>query len=99
MNRRTFFVAGAGAMASMAAPSDRLALGVIGSGGRGTFVMSVFQKNAAVRVAAICDVYEPNLENALSKAAAAGSHATPYRDYRPLLASRDIDAVLIASPE
>jgi hypothetical protein len=60
--RRTFLLAGAGAMAAHAGPpSDQVTLGVIGSGGRGTFVMSVFQKDAALRVSAICDVYEPNL--------------------------------------
>ncbi|HZU25642.1 MAG TPA: Gfo/Idh/MocA family oxidoreductase [Bryobacteraceae bacterium] len=99
MNRRTFFLAGGGGMAAMAAQSDRLRLGVIGSGGRGTFVMGVFQKSSDVRVAGICDVYEPNLEQALSAASAAGAHATAYRDYRRLLDQRDIDAVLIATPE
>lgn len=65
MNRRTFLLAGS-ALAAQAAPSDQINLGVIGSGGRGTFVMTVFQKDPALRVTAICDVYEPNLENALS---------------------------------
>lgn len=81
------------------APSDQIALGVIGSGGRGTFVMSVFQKNTSVRVNAICDVYEPNLENALSVAAKAGSHPKPYRNYKQLLDVKTIQAVLIATPE
>ncbi|HMC60216.1 MAG TPA: hypothetical protein VKJ01_13570, partial [Candidatus Solibacter sp.] len=67
LKRRTFLMAGAGAIAVHRAPAaDQIALGVIGSGGRGTFVMGVFQKDPALRVAAICDVYEPNLENALS---------------------------------
>jgi predicted dehydrogenase len=70
-------------------------LGVIGSGGRGTFVMQTFQKDPALKVTAICDVYEPNLENALSKAPGAKA----YRDYRKLLDDKDIDAVLIATPE
>jgi predicted dehydrogenase len=73
---------------------------VVGAGGRGTFVMSVFQKDPAVRVQAICDVYEPNLENALSLASKAqGRAAKAYRNYRELLADRDIQAVLIATPE
>lgn len=70
-------------------------LGVIGSGGRGTFVMTVFQKDPALRVTAICDVFEPNLENALSKAPGAKA----YRDYRKLLDDPEVDAVLIATPE
>jgi predicted dehydrogenase len=99
MNRRTFLVSGAGALAS-AAPSDQIGLGVIGSGGRGTFVMGVFQKDPTVRIRAICDVYEPNLENALSAATKAqGSAPKAYRNYKELLADKSIDAVLIATPE
>jgi predicted dehydrogenase len=99
MNRRTFLVSGATAFGAGAAPSDRIVIGVIGSGGRGTFVMSVFQKDPSVRVGAICDVYEPNLEGALSAAKAQGSAAKAYRNYKDLLADPAIDAVLIATPE
>ena len=86
-------------MAAAAAPSDQIVLGVIGSGGRGTAVMAVFQKHADVRVGAICDVYEPNLERALSQASKAGSQPKAYRNYKDLLADKDIQAVLIATPE
>lgn len=99
-DRRTFILAGGSALAARSAPSDQVALGVIGSGGRGTFVMSVFEKDPAVRVLGISDVYEPNLENAMSVAAQAqGSQPKAYRNYRDLLANKDIQAVLIASPE
>jgi predicted dehydrogenase len=94
-------MAGAGAIAThRALPADQITLGVIGSGGRGTFVMGVFQKDPALRVAAICDVYEPNLENALSVASkVAGTHPKPYRNCKELLADKDVQAVLIATPE
>lgn len=99
MKRRTF-IAGGAAFVAGAAPSDQVVLGVIGSGGRGRLVMSTFQKNASVRVGAICDVYEPNLEGALSAAAKVpGTRPKPYRNYRQLLEDRDITAVLIATPE
>jgi predicted dehydrogenase len=99
--RRTFLVSATGAFAAhAAAPSDQVMLGVIGSGGRGTFVMTVFQKDPALRVSAICDVYEPNLENAISQASKTpGTHPKVYRNYRELLADRDVQAVLIATPE
>src|SRR5436190_11063420 len=98
-SRRSFFVGGVAAGLT-AAPSDQIRLGVIGAGGRGTFVMGVFQKNAAVRVGAICDVYEPNLEQGLSNASkVAGNHPKAYRHYQELLADKDIQAVLIATPE
>jgi predicted dehydrogenase len=100
-NRRTFLLAGAGALAAHALPpSDQVVLGVIGSGSRGTFVMGVFQKDPALKVGAICDVYEPNLENAISAASKVpGNHPKVYRNYKELLADKDVHAVLIATPE
>ena len=86
--------------AARGAPSDQVVLGLIGGGGRGTFVMTVFQKDPATRVGAICDVYEPNLERALSTASRTpGNHPKQYRNYKDLLADKDVQAVLIATPE
>ena len=100
MNRRMFLMAGAGMSVASAAPADQVVLGVIGSGSRGTFVMSVFQKDPSLRIGAICDVYEPNLEKALSTAAKAQpSPPVAYRNYKELLADKNIQAVLIATPE
>src|SRR5882724_6854473 len=99
LNRRSFMLAGGGVWFAQAAPSDRIVMGVVGAGSRGTFVMGVFQKDPAVSVGAICDVYEPNLERALSTASKAGSHPKAYRNYKQLLADKDVQAVLIATPE
>jgi predicted dehydrogenase len=100
IHRRTFLVSAAGVLGAYAAPpSETIRLGLIGAGGRGTFVMSVFQKDPSVKVGAICDVYEPNLERGLSAASKAGSQARAYRNYKQLLDDKDIDAVLIATPE
>src|SRR5260221_8633188 len=98
LNRRSWMLAGGSAFLARAAPSDRIVMGVIGSGSRGRFVMTVFQKDPAVGVGAICDVYEPNLERALSMASKAGSHPKAYRNYKQLLADKDVQAVLIATP-
>ena len=84
----------------MVMQQDQITLGVIGSGSRGTFVMSTFQKVPNLRVAAICDVFEPNLENALSVASKApNTHPKAYRNYKELLDDKDVHAVLIATPE
>lgn len=99
MDRRTFILAGGSMAAVQSAPSDQVTLGVIGVGGRGTFVMTVFQKDARLKVGGVCDVYEPNLERGLSTAKKGGSTPKAYRDYRLLLEDRSIDAVLIATPE
>ena len=99
--RRTFLMAGTGALAAYAAsPSDQVTLGVIGAGSRGTFVMQTFQKDSNLRVGAICDVYEPNLERGASTAAKAQNGAPKmYRNYKELLADKSVQAVLIATPE
>src|SRR5260370_12498750 len=95
VDRRTLIF---GALVSQAATPDRIVLGVIGSGSRGTFVMTVFQKDASVSVGAICDVFEPNLERGLSTATKGGSHPKAYRHYKELLAVKDGQPVLIATP-
>jgi predicted dehydrogenase len=87
-------------MLAPAAPADTVSIGVIGAGGRGTLVMTTFQKNPNVRVGAVCDVYEPNLERVISVAAKAQSGApTACRNYKQLLEDKSIDAVVIATPE
>src|ERR1700736_845486 len=100
LNRRIFLLAGTTTLVAQTPPSDKVVLGVIGAGSRGTFVMGVFQKDPALRVGAICDVYEPNLENGVSVASKVpGNHPKIYRNYKELLADKDIHAVLIATPE
>lgn len=99
-SRRIFLMSATGAALS-AAPANRVRLGVIGAGGRGTLVMTTFQKDQDVEVGAVCDVYEPNLERTLSVASKnqGGRAAAAYRNYRKLLDDKSIDAVLIATPE
>ena len=75
--------------------NDRIGLGVIGVGNRGSYVMSVFQKNADVEVRAICDIYGVRRDRALEKAPGAKT----FNDHRELLALKQVDAVLVASPD
>jgi predicted dehydrogenase len=95
MNRRIFLLAGSGAALAQT-PSNRLVLGLIGSGGRGRAITGFHRKDPGVTVGAVCDIYEPNLERGLSEA---GGGARAYRNYKELLADRDIDIVVIATPE
>lgn len=87
-------------MTAAAAPralraDDAVRVGVIGSGGRGQLLTGEF-KEIGAQVAAVCDVYQPNLELGLK---AASSDARGYRDYRQMLDDQSIDAVVIASPD
>jgi predicted dehydrogenase len=98
--RRGFLAGCASGFVMAGQQAAPVTLGVIGAGGRGQLVMSTFQQDAAVRVGAVCDVYEPNLEKGLSLAAkAAGNAPKAYRNYKQLLDDKRIDAVLIATPE
>jgi len=76
--------------------NDRIRLGLIGSGERGTYVMGLFMGNPQVQVVAVCDVYEPNRMEAKK---AAGDAAQLHTDYREVLDRKDVDAVLIATPD
>lgn len=96
MDRRTFLMAGGGAAFAGPPPSDRLVVGLIGSGGRGRYLAKTFLRDPAVRVGAVCDVYEPNLEAGLS---AAGNQARSYRNYKALLENKDVGIVIVATPE
>lgn len=95
MNRRTFLATTALSSTRVRGANDRLRVGVIGSGGRGQYLTANF-KELGVEMAAVCDVYEPNLEAGL-KAASTG--AKPYGNYKQLLDDRSLDAVIIATPD
>ncbi len=93
MERRTFLsLAAARALGA----NETVGVGVIGSGGRGRLLTSNFKEQAGVEMRAVCDVYEPNLRRGLE---AAGGQAKSYSDYRGLLDSKAIDAVIIATPD
>jgi predicted dehydrogenase len=76
--------------------SDRVRVGMIGVGAMGTGNLNDFLSNKDVDVVAICEVFQPALEKAI---AATGGKAKAYGDYRKLLESRDLDAVVISTPE
>src|SRR5262249_38942794 len=92
-------VAAAG-MATFGAPAlganERINVGCIGTGGRCRALMQALAKIPNVRITAICDVYDPHLDLA-RKLADAKAFAT--RNYHELLKRKDVDAVLIGSPD
>ncbi len=80
--------------------NDRINVGVIGYGGRGSYVANQFAKFAetnkdACRISAVCDVWEKRRKAGADKYGVKG-----YIDYRELLASEtDLDAVIVATPD
>jgi predicted dehydrogenase len=75
--------------------NDRIRLGVIGTGRQGIDNMQNFMKHG-VEVAAVCDVYQPNLDKGL---AAAGGKAKTFKDFRNLLDDKEIDVVMVSTPD
>ena len=84
------------AWASVLGANDRIRLGIIGPGGRGRHLMKAAQVIPGVEITAVCDVYEPNRQKAIQLA---GGKAQSFVDYRRLLDSKEIDGVLIATPD
>lgn len=79
----------------VAGAANRVRLGLIGCGGRGHSVMAAFQKNAAVDVTAVCDVYSSRIDRAQERAPGARG----FSDHRELLDQPNVDAVIVATPD
>jgi len=96
-------------------PGDKIRMGFIGVGNRGSQLLNLFMTQPDVEVAALCDIYEPYLLRDRGKVhpryleiqggripKMGEKFAKPpktYHDYRELLADKDIDAVCIATPD
>jgi predicted dehydrogenase len=96
-----------------AASADRVRVGFIGVGNRGDQLLDAFAKQPDVEVAALCDVYEPYVSREPSaihpryiamgripRMRTAVDPSVPReRDFRRLLDRKDLDAVVIATPD
>lgn len=79
--------------------NSRFVVAHIGTGGMGmTHVNNMlrFQKEDKIRIAAVCDADDNFLETAWNTVGKTGDY---YRDYRHIIERKDIDAVLIATPD
>jgi hypothetical protein len=89
------------------APSERVAIGMIGTGNQGTTHVRVLVGLPEAQIVAVCDPVREKRRQArrlVENYAAAGAGpdhkgCADYNDFRDLLARPDIDAVFIASPE
>ncbi len=96
---RRSFLRGAAAMAaplltSRLSANDRPTYGLIASGGRGRYLSTNFNKLGAQCVA-VCDIYEPNIQQALQ----INPGAKSYFHHEELLAQKGIDFVVCAGPD
>jgi len=126
LSRRTFLESsvglslGSAAIATSRTPAiqganDRIRIGFIGVGNRGTQLLTTFQSFRNVEIAALCDVYEPYLARDRSRVdrklirelgglvppmdEGLGDSVLRFKDFRALLDVKDLDAVVIATPD
>lgn len=97
----------------MGTKNDKIKVGFIGIGNRGTQLLHSFMSNEDVLVTALCDIYDPYLSRDYSKVDERykkmgmvpkmgenfGNEVNKYSDYRKLLEDKNVDAVCIATPD
>lgn len=76
-------------------PSDQINLGIIGPGSRGQSDMRAFLRVPGLRIAALCDIYEPRFDQARK---ITGEQTPAFKDYRQLLDFKGLDAVIVSTP-
>ena len=80
--------------------NDRISIGLIGCGTQGRYNLRQLMSLNGVRGAAVCDVDQTHLEKAAAEVVAAGPPPPKqYHDFRRLLENKDIDAVIIGTPD
>jgi len=101
------------ANSSILGANEKIRMGFIGVGNRGSQLMGWFMENPDMEVAALCDAYDPYMKRDRSivnqryldsgKVPRMGekfpNKVRHYKDFRKLLEQKDIDAVCIATPD
>ena len=98
LNRRSFIVTtGLTALAAtrVLGANDTLRVGVIGAGGRMSFLIECADKVGGYQLVAVSDVYGPRRDAVKQRTSGV---ATTHVDYREVL-EKQMDAVLIAAPD
>lgn len=105
MDRRNFVTNSAIALSGLSlfglpafgavASNDVIHVGLIGTGARGTGLATLLKSIPQFKLVACCDLIPKNLARGMSLA---DKEAKAYTDYRKLLADKDVDAVIVATP-
>ena len=94
MLRRTF-IPTALAASQVRGANERVRLALVGCGGRGRYVAGFAKENPNAQYVATADVYIPNAEAAAKQLGATSS----VQDFRKLLDRKDIDAIIVGTPD
>jgi len=95
--------------------NNRIRMGAIGVGNRGSQLMEIYTQNPDIRLTAVCDIYKPYLNRDRQKVDPRffipsgrpvpsmkekfSNEVALYHDYRKLLEDKNVDAVCIATPD
>jgi len=108
LNRREFVTGSIGAAASLAglsqsrtyAANEKVIMGVMGLGGRGTYLAEQFALRPDVEIAYLCDVNTRRFARAREVVQEAqGKKPTLVQDFRKILDDRDVDVIINATPD
>src|ERR1039457_3339817 len=87
--------AGAPFIQKVKAANEQVQYGMIGCGSRGTYLLKHLKKIDSGRCVALCDILPEALDHGVQTI---GGNPKTYKDYRNLLARKDIDAVFVITP-
>src|SRR3990167_7736861 len=78
------------------AANDMIQIALIGAGGMGSEDTYTALKHEGVKLVAVCDLYTGRLEKAKKEW---GADLFTTKDYKEILARKDVDAVIIGTPD
>jgi predicted dehydrogenase len=110
VNRREFLYTGAAAAvsaramdarayASISGANDRVGLGIIGLGRRGTIVTDAFVQDPRVEIRALSDIYDKHIDDFKQHFKDHVAQAEVAVEYQKLLDNKNIDALLVSTPD
>ena len=80
-------------------PSDAIRVGVIGLRGQGWSNITSMLKMSEVQCVAVCDIDQNVMAGRKSELEKINNRVTEYTDYRKLLENKDIDVIIVATPD